>query len=152
MQAARGFDPLELFLDLGDALADEPAVGFDLRFAGPAEEAKTAALALKMGPASNEPASLIGEMGEFHLQAPFAGLCTLTENLEDQRRAVEHFGVPGLFEVALLHRRKLRIDDDHLRFERGNLGLDLVDLAGADQRRGPRTGERDDPLGDDVDP
>jgi hypothetical protein len=50
VQLAGALDLLQLFLDFGDAVADQPAIDFDLRFAGTAKEAETAALPLKMGP------------------------------------------------------------------------------------------------------
>ena len=103
---------------LRDALADQPAVGFDLGFARAAEKAEAAALALQMGPASDQPAALIGQMGELDLKAPFPRLRALAEDLQDQRCAVEHLHVPGALEIALLHGRKLRVDDDDFRLER----------------------------------
>ena len=50
MQASRRLHLLQLALELGDALLDQAAVGFDLRLAGTAHEAETAALAFEMGP------------------------------------------------------------------------------------------------------
>ena len=136
MQPARALHLFEFFADFCDALADQPPVGFDLRFARTAEEAEAAALALQVGPASHEPAALIGQMREFDLQAAFPRLRALAEDFEDQRRAVEHLRAPRLFQIALLDGRKLRVDDDHFGLERRDLRGDLFDLAAADQCRG----------------
>src|SRR5581483_4517068 len=117
MQAARARHFRELAFDLGDALADQAAVGFDLRFAGAAQEAEAAALALKMRPAANQARALVCEMRKLRLQAALARLGPLAENFENERGAVQHLGVPGALEIALLHRRKLRVDDDDFRLK-----------------------------------
>ncbi len=150
VQAAGALDLFQFLADLGDALADQAAVGFDLGFARPAQKAEAAALALQMGPAAHQPAALIGQMGELNLKPPFARLGALAEDFQDQRRAVEHLGLPGPLQIALLDRRQLRIDDDHLGLARPRFGRDIVDLAAADQRgrRGAR--ERDDMGSDHV--
>ncbi len=74
--------------------------------------------------------------------AAFLGPRPLAEDLEDQAGAVEHLGVEGLFEIALLDRRQRVVDDDQLRV----LFLDdlaqFLNLAGAEQRRRPRVGNR----------
>ena len=38
----------------------------------------------------------------------------LAEDLEDQPGAVEHLGVPGALQIALLHRAQLAVDDDQV--------------------------------------
>ena len=105
-------------LDLDDALADQAAVGLDLGFAGAAQKAEAAALALQMGPAPHQPRALIGQMRQLDLQPPFPGARAFAEDFQDQRGAVQHLGVPGLLQIALLHRRELGVDDDDFRLER----------------------------------
>ena len=113
--AAGALHLLQLALDLDDAFADQAAVGFDLGFAGTAEEAEAAALAFQVGPASDQARALIGQMRELDLQPAFPRVRALAEDFQDQRRAVEHLGRPGLFQIALLHRRERRVDDARLR-------------------------------------
>ena len=137
MQEASPLHLLELFADDVDALADQPPVRLDLRFAGAAEKAEAAALALKVGPRPDQTAFLIDEMGELDLEAPFPCPRPLPEDLQDETGAVEHLGVPCRLEVPLLNRSERMIDDDEL----GVLGADetreLLDLAGAEESGRP---------------
>lgn len=50
-------------------------------------------------------------MCQFNLQRTFPGLCPFTENFKDQRRAVNHFQIKRLFQIALLDRGQGSIDD-----------------------------------------
>ena len=152
MQPARALHLFQFLADFREPFADQPAVGFDLRFAGAAQEAEAAALTFEMGPAAHQPAALIGQMGEFDLQTAFPGLRAFAEDFENERGAVEHLGSPRPFEIALLHGAQMRVDDDHFRFERARLGGDLFDLAGADQRGGTADRQRHDPLRNDFEP
>src|SRR3546814_10863300 len=62
MQPARSLDLIEYAPQPRHAIADHPAVGFDLRFAGAAEKAEAAALAFEVGPTPHQPPGLILEM------------------------------------------------------------------------------------------
>src|SRR5258708_27535468 len=106
MELSGAFDALQVALDLGDALSDQAAVGFDLGSPRAAQEAEAAALAFEMGPGSDQPAALVIQVGEFYLQRAFAGVGTPPEDFQDQAGAVEHLGVPRLLQVALLDRRQ----------------------------------------------
>ena len=108
MERAGALHLLELALDLGDALADQAAVGLDLGFAGAAQEAEAAALAFQMGPAPDQARALIGQVRELDLQPAFPRARAFAEDLQDQSCAVEHLGRPGLFQIALLHRGEAR--------------------------------------------
>ena len=62
MEAAGAGDLLQLAPEPRHAVADQAAVGLDLRLARAAQEAEAAALALEVGPAADQPPRLIVEM------------------------------------------------------------------------------------------
>ena len=72
MQRARAHHAGELPTDGVDAVLDQAAVGFDLRLAGAAEEAVTAALPFQVRPRAHQSALLIGEVRQLDLQASLA--------------------------------------------------------------------------------
>ena len=100
-------------------VADHPPVGLDLGFAGAAEKAEAAALALKVRPTANQPPRLIIEMGEFDLKPPLGRCGPLPENLQNQSRAVDDLRTELGFEISLLDGTQRRIDDDKLDIVHG---------------------------------
>ena len=112
MQRAGALDVVELAPQPGDALADQPPVDFELALAGPAEKAEAAALALEMRPRPHQPRALVGQRRQLDLQPALMGAGALAEDLQDQPGAVDDLGLPAPFEIALLHRRQRRVDDD----------------------------------------
>src|SRR6202042_2369142 len=104
--------------------ADQPTVGFNLRFARTTQKSEAATLALQMCPAPYQPAALPGEMGEFDLQPAFPRAGALAEDLENERSAIQDLRVPCFLEIALLNRAQRGIDDDEFRLERPSLSRD----------------------------
>ena len=134
MQPACPHDLVEIALDPRDPFLDEPPVGFQLGFAGAAEKAEPAALALEMRPRSHEPALLVFEMRQLDLQRAFPGARPLPEDLEDQPGAVDDLGLEGPLEIALLPRRQLGIDDHEIDRVLGDHRGDFGHLARSEQR------------------
>ena len=104
MQRAGALDVVELPAQPGDALADQPAVDFELALARSAEKSETAALAFEMRPRPDQPRTLVRQCRQFDLQAAFMSARAGAENLEDQAGAVDNLGLPAPFQIALLHR------------------------------------------------
>jgi hypothetical protein len=152
MKGTRALHLLQLPADLCHTVADQPPVGLDLRFARTAKETKTTPLALKVRPAAHETARLVVEMREFHLQPPLRSDGTLTENLENKARPVDHFRADFFLKVLLLDRRQRRIDDEEASAVRLCLFGNFLHLPLAKQGRRPGRTNPERPGGHDVDP
>ena len=135
-------DALKLVFQLGDAVLDVAAVSLYLGFAGAADKAEATALTLKVGPGADQAALLVDKVGQFHLQSTLTGGRALTEDLEDQARAVQHLGLPGALEIALLDGGDRAVDDDEARLLQLHQPLDLLHLAFPEQGAGLGRGDR----------
>src|SRR5262245_11609841 len=138
METARAAHLLQLLANAVDAFADDAAVSLDLGLARAAEKAEAAALAFEMRPRPDQPALLVDEVSELDLQAPFPRPRSPAEDLENESGAIQHLRSPCRFEIALLHRGQRMIDDDEPGLFGAHQPSKLLDLAGADQRRGTR--------------
>ena len=88
-------------------------------------------------------------MRKLDLQRAFLGLGAAAEDFQDQPGAVEHLGVPGLLEIALLDRRQRAVHHHQFDVVPGDETDDLLDLALAEIGRRPDLADRrDQGLGD----
>ena len=152
VQPPRPFHRVQFAADSHDPLVDLAAIRLDLGFAGSAQETAPAALALEMGPASYQPAPLIGQVRELDLENALPGARARAENFENQPGTIDDLAVPGAFEIALLDRGQRGIHADKVDPERLDGLGERLQAPGAQIGRGTAPGKRD-PFGmDDVEP
>src|SRR5439155_11822218 len=142
VEFSRALDLFKFILNARNSLLDQPPVGLELALARATEEAKAAALALKMGPGAHQPALLIGQMRVLDLQRTLAGVRAPAEDFENEPGAVEHLCAPSFFQIALLHRRERAIDDHDAGLGAFDQAGDLLDLALADEGGGADVADR----------
>ena len=86
----------EPLLQIANSQTDQPAVLFELRFAG-AAQADAALSSATGGSTSSQARQGIFELGQFDLQPRFDGAGPAGEDVEDQFAAVEHLDVEAPF-------------------------------------------------------
>ena len=122
---------IDLAAQLRDPVAHELAVGLELALAGTAG-ADAPLEAFEVAPLAGQARQQVLRLRQLDLQARLPRLGAPGEDVDDQRRAVEHFDAERVLQVALLRGAELVVEDD----ERvaGGLALrdDLVELAAAD--------------------
>jgi len=149
VQPACSLHLFQFAADLGHAIANLPAVGFDLRLARAAKEAETATLAFEVGPAPDQAPCLVVQMGQFDLQPALRRRRPLSKNLEDQPGPVDHLGLGDFLEALLLDWRQSGIDDQEARFMllhhfRNGFGLSLSEQGRRACRPQPESFTADD--------
>src|SRR5687767_11254991 len=100
----------EFFLQRLHTLRKQPPVGLELRFTRAAQTNATL-LPFQMGPAAHEPRCKMLELRKLHLDFTFVAARALREDIEYETGAVYDTAVQALLEVALLHRRKLVVEN-----------------------------------------
>ena len=108
------FQSLQLLLQRMDASADMPAVAFQLALAR-AAGSDAAAQSRQAGAESAQARQPVFELCQLHLQASGAGFGALGKDVQNQGGAVDDRNIHHLFNVLLLGRRQLVIEDDQFR-------------------------------------
>ncbi len=78
----------------------------------------------------------MAQLRQFHLQLAFMAVRALGENVQDQPGAVDHAPLQEPLQVAFLHRGQGMVDQHQVGTGGVGHGLDLVQLAAADQGGG----------------
>ena len=139
LRLARPLDFLQLFLQPGDAVADDAAIELELRLAD-ASGSDAAGLPLEVRPRARQARQHVLELRQLHLRARFAAARAAGEDVENQSAPVDDLDLGDLLEVARLRGREVVVEDDELRAAGLNERFDLLGLAAADVRGriGPR--------------
>ena len=101
-----------------------------------------------MLPETAHPRQVVLQLRELDLELPFGGHGVLREDVEDQLRAIDDPRLEGVLELALLHGRKLVVDEQRLGARAAEGFLELDELALADVGARVRLGSALDELGD----
>ena len=112
------------------ALADEAAVGLELRLAGTAH-ADTALLPLEVGPTAHQPAGDVFQLRELDFELALEAAGALRENIENQAVTVEDPPAGQLLEIALLAGRERVVDENDVGGVVFGNGANFVRLAAA---------------------
>src|SRR5260370_30429613 len=134
--------------DLSHAIANTAAVGLEFLFTGsthadaprtaagsPGATASTfAAEARHRGSFSGQAGKHVIQLRQFDLQLAFTAPRMTGKNIKNQLSAVDYPAIRRFFNVALLHRRKIAVENDQRRFVRRGLSANFVQLAAANQR------------------
>ena len=88
--------------------------------------------ALEVRPQAPHPREVVLELRQLDLELALGGVRVGGEDVEDDRRAVDHRDAERRLEVALLARRELVVAGDEVGVRARDLGLQLLELAGAE--------------------
>lgn len=122
-----------------DALADQPAVGFELRLAG-AAQADATLLPLEVGPGPNQAGREVLQLRELDLQLAFVAARALREDVENEARTIDDAPIKHSLQIALLSGCERVIEDDDFDVVRFAGKPQFVGFAAADEQGGVGAG------------
>ena len=92
-----------------------------------------------MAPEPGEARQQVLELGEFDLQLALLRAGALGENIQNQRRAVEHLAIEDAFEIAALGGGKLVVENDGIDLLAPAMPGKFAGFAAADEGAGDRS-------------
>ena len=116
-----------------DPVAGEAPVCLDLGLAG-APGTDSAAEALEVRPQPPHPRQVVLELRQLDLELALGTVGVGGEDVENDRRPVDHRHTECRLEVALLARRQLIVAGDQIGVGDGHLRLQLIELSGPEIR------------------
>jgi hypothetical protein len=137
VQRASGSHSFQIVFYFFDPPGDPPPVGFELSFAraaGSDSAAQTGHFRASSGKARQQ----VIELCQFHLQAAFPRPGAGGKDVQNELGAIDHLRVERLFQVALLGRCQVLVEDDRIDVPGLYRGRDFDDFAAAEKSRGFR--------------
>ena len=125
---------LHLLLHVAHPPRNLSPIGFQLRFTGTAR-ADAAAQLRHLHAMPGQPRHHVLQLRQFDLQLAFPRARMPRKNIEDELRAVDHPPLNNLFNVALLRRTEIVIEEKNVGIHRSRRARDFLELAGANQGR-----------------
>ena len=127
---------LQVFLQFGNFLLDNPPVHLDLGLSHTAAGAHAAPLPLQVGPHTGEARKHVLIMSQFHLHLGVGCLGPLGKDFQDEAGPVDDIAaLDGLFDVSLLHPGEFIVEDDVFDLVLAAVLLDFLQFPRADIRR-----------------
>ena len=123
-------DFLQVFLQFGDVVADDTAVGLDFAFARSASCSGTASLPFQVCPHACQAWQHVFVLCQLHLCLGIGRLCPLDEDVQNEPRAVGDAAAECLLDVVRLRGRQFVVEDDNVDFVLRRPGCYLLQLAG----------------------
>ena len=114
MPLAALLDFAQALLEFGNSPVDEPAVGFDLRFARTTAGADAPLDAFQVAPPAAQPVAEILQLGQFDLQAGLVGAGPAREDVENHLATVDDDPAGLFFEVSALGGGQTVVEDNQV--------------------------------------
>jgi hypothetical protein len=123
---------------VADAPVDFAAIGFKLRFTG-ATCPDAAAELRHLNASSGKARQHVFKLCQFNLQLAFSAAGMAGKNIKNELGAIDDPRIYFFFNIALLGRRKLMIDENQIGINGNHSTGDFLELTFADERGGIRT-------------
>ena len=139
MQRPAGANAFQIVLDLLDAASDAAPISFQLCFTG-STRSDAAAEPGHLNAPPGETRQQIVQLRQFYLETAFTSAGARRKDIEDELGASDYARADRFFEVTLLRRGKLVIEDDKLGAGGGRFGRQFLNLPLTDERSRLRAG------------
>ena len=93
-----------------------------------------------MAPKPRQSRQQMLQLRQLDLQLAFTGPGPLSENIQNQRRAIQNLAIEDLLQIAALRRRKFVVENDRIDIRPAAMQRKLVRLAFANERPGAGRG------------
>lgn len=128
-------DFLQFLADMSNAILHPAPVGFELRFTV-ASHPNATLLPGQVTPETGQAWQEMLQLRQFNLKLSLPRARALRKDVEDERRAIEHFALENHLEISALSGRKIIVKDDGIDVVLPAFVGELAGFASSDESRG----------------